>query len=42
MQRFRKYVQCFMKVLVKESNFNVSEQLTLILKHFGLLKQRKF
>ena len=35
-------VQCFIKILVKESNFNVSEQLILILKHFGLLKQRKF
>ena len=35
-------VQCFIKILVKESNFNVSEQLILILKHSGLLKQRKF
>ena len=38
---FRKNVQCFIKILVKETNFNVSEQLTLILKHSGLLKQRK-
>ena len=38
----RKNVQCFIKILVKESNFNVSEQLILILKHSGLLKQRKF
>ena len=29
-------------VLIKESNFNVSEQLIFILKHSGLLKQRKF
>ena len=31
-----------MKILVKESNFNVSEQLILILKYSGLQKQRKF
>ena len=37
-----KHVQCFIKTLVKKSNFNVSEQLILILKHFGLLKQRMF
>ena len=34
-------MQCFIKILVKEINFNVSEQLILILKHYGVLKQRK-
>ena len=38
---FRKNVQCFIKTLVKESKINDSEQLILILKHSGLLKQRK-
>ena len=37
-----KNVQCFIKTLVKKSNFNVSEQLIFILKHSGLLKQRMF
>ena len=32
----------FIKILGKESNFNVFQQLILILKHSVLLKQRKF
>ena len=35
---FRKNVQYFIKILVKESNFNVSEQPILILKHSELLE----
>ena len=35
-------MQCFIKIFIKESNFNVSGQLILILKHSGPLKQRRF
>ena len=36
---FWKNVQYLIKIFVKKSNSNVSEQLILILKHSGLLKQ---
>ena len=41
-QSHAKILEKMCNVLIKESNFNVSEQLIFILKHSGLLKQRKF
>ena len=35
---FRKDGQCFIKIFIKKSKFNVSEEILLILKDSGLLK----